>query len=711
MLHEILEVLNKHPFKAIPMHAPTLAGCSCSRQGCKEAGKHPRIANWTDSGTSDHDEVKAWFEKWPHTNVGFVTGQTSQIVVVDIDADKGGFESLANLESLHGKLPRTLSVITGGGGRHFYYQYPPGTVIANSASKLGTGIDIRANGGCIVAPPSLHRSGNRYQWEDVNTPIQPLPGWIIKKLTRKDSPKTERGTGIIPEGQRNSILTSEAGRLRQKGAEYEEILSEIHKVNHELCKPPLDDEEVESIAKSVSRYEVQKLPEEIIKPTEFGYARQFVDFLGDIVLYQFNEGKYWFYNGKVWIEDKNMTNIRSEYADWTNALRTELESFPKKRKQLQQLESAAKMKSICSILTAVRKDLIVDFSLFDRDHHFLNLQNGTLNLDTCELLPHDRRHFITKILGFAYNPQATAPTWVDFLNTIFYGDVEMIAYLQQAVGYTLSGDQTLQCFFYLTGEGKNGKSTFIETLLFILGPYAIKNEIKTLEKKRGRDSIPNDLARFRGTRMVSFSEVSSDMVLDEARIKDFTGGDRISARFLYGETFEFEATHTIWIYGNHKPNVRGIDDGLWRRFKIIEISYQVPEELRDGELPKKLKAEAAGILNWALEGYHQYLANGRKIKDPDSVSKAVLTYRNDADQFQEFLNDCCKIDKRSTTFLSSIYNRYIDWAERNNQTPLTRKEISERLSSKSLNLKKSQSNGSVTYIGISLIPIDPIYYE
>lgn len=198
------------------------------------------------------------------------------------------------------------------------------------------------------------------------------------------------------------------------------------------------------------------------------------------------------------------------------------------------------------------------------------------------------------------------------------------------------------------------------------------------------------------------------MILDEARIKDFTGGDRISARFLYGETFEFEATHTIWIYGNHKPNVKGIDDGLWRRFKIIEISYQVPEELRDGELPKKLRAEAPGILNWALEGYHQYLSNGKKIHDPESVSKAVLSYRNDADQFQEFINDCCNFDKRAVTHLSSIYNRYCDWAERNKQKPLTRKEISERLSQQRMNLRKSQSNGSVTFVGISLIPIDPV---
>lgn len=691
------------------MHTPTDEGCSCGRKSCKETGKHPRIANWTELGTTNRSEIESWLQKWPHTNIGFVTGKPSQLVVVDIDAGKGGFESLAELEAQYGKLPPTLTVKTGGGGRHFYFSYPPDTLITNSASKLGPGIDIRANGGCIVAPPSLHHSGNHYLWEDIHIPMQPLPGWVINKLTAKSSQKPKRTTDLIPEGKRNSILTSEAGRLRQKGAEYEEILAEIQKVNRELCKPPLDEEEVESIAYSISRYDVQKLPEQAIKPTEFSYAREFVDFLGEKALYQFDEGKYWYYDGKVWIEDKNMTHIRSEYAQWTNILRSELDTQPDKRKQVQHLESASKMKSICSILTAVRKDLIVGSSLFDQGHNLLNLQNGTLNLDTGELLPHDRQHFITKILGFTYAPQATAPVWIEFLNTIFYGDVEMIAYLQQAVGYTLSGDQTLQCFFYLTGEGKNGKSTFIETLLYILGPYGIKNDIKTLEKKRVRDSIPNDLARFKGKRLVSFSEVSSDMILDEARIKDFTGGDRMSARFLYGETFEFDATHTIWIYGNHKPNIRGIDDGLWRRFKIIEISYQVPEDLRDGELPKKLRAEASGILNWALEGYHQYLANGRKIQDPESVSKAVLTYRSEADLFQEFINDNCSFDRRAISYLSDIYNRYCNWAERNKQKPLTRKEISERLSQQRMGLRKSQSNGSTTFKGISLIPIDPNY--
>ncbi|MEO7859652.1 MAG: bifunctional DNA primase/polymerase, partial [Nitrospirales bacterium] len=226
-------------------------------------GKVPVLREWPSLATTDPDEIRKWLTQWPEANIGIATGKQSGLLVLDVDPDKGGNDSLRILEAQYGELPPTIEVKTGGGGRHVYFQHPD-REIGNSAGRLGHGLDIRTDGGQVVAPPSIHPvTGCAYEWETAHhpddVPLAPVPGWILDKLTEKTKRTVSTKCGqTIPEGQRNAALASEAGRLRRIGYNETVIYAALSEINRERCIPPLSDEEVLGIATSVARYPVGK---------------------------------------------------------------------------------------------------------------------------------------------------------------------------------------------------------------------------------------------------------------------------------------------------------------------------------------------------------------------------------------------------------------------------------------------------------------------
>ncbi|MDH5296605.1 MAG: bifunctional DNA primase/polymerase [Nitrospirota bacterium] len=230
-------------------------------------GKIPILRDWPNQATTDPNLICTWWTHDPSANVGIVTGEKSNLIVLDVDPDNGGDDSLRSLEARYGPLPATPEVLTGGGGRHLYFQYP-GCPLGNSAGKLGPGLDIRADGGQVVAPPSIHpKTGGSYEWEVAHhpddVPPAPLPDWLLRLMTTKGEKHVNRPSQIFHDGSRNDSLTQEAGKLRRIGLSETELQASLSAINQERCRPPLDENEVRRIAQSISRY----LPVQDIAPT------------------------------------------------------------------------------------------------------------------------------------------------------------------------------------------------------------------------------------------------------------------------------------------------------------------------------------------------------------------------------------------------------------------------------------------------------------
>ena len=238
---------------------------------------------------------------------------------------------------------------------------------------------------------------------------------------------------------------------------------------------------------------------------------------------------------------------------------------------------------------------------FDNNSLLLNCNNGVTDLKTGELLPHKREFLMTKKVKADFDQGAKAPTWEKFLNQIMNGNENLIGFLQRAVGYSLTGNTSEQCLFLLHGSGANGKSTFLETISLLMGDYAKKTRTSTLMTRKN-ESISNDVAALCGARMVTASETNENERFDEAKIKEMTGGDTISARFMRAEFFEFVPQFKLWLCCNHKPQIKGQDTAIWRRIHLIPFNLTIPEAERDKDLPAKLKEELPGILRWAVIG-------------------------------------------------------------------------------------------------------------
>lgn len=261
LLHCTLAYAGKG-WPVFPLHTIRDGKCSCSNPKCKSPGKHPKIEGGFQNATTDKTQVKKWWSKWPDANIGIRTGKESRLFVLDLDhkdnPEKDGIRSMAVLVEKSGNLPQTPKVLTGSRGEHHYFKMPD-LDIGNSSSKLAAGIDIRANGGYVVAPPSLHISSNEYKWLiDPKAPLADVPKWILAALdekVRRKGAKAKRSTGNIEEGKRNDTLISIAGSLRQRGLELEDIETELQQINTARCKPPLDKDEVVGIAESIMRYD------------------------------------------------------------------------------------------------------------------------------------------------------------------------------------------------------------------------------------------------------------------------------------------------------------------------------------------------------------------------------------------------------------------------------------------------------------------------
>jgi Bifunctional DNA primase/polymerase, N-terminal/Primase C terminal 1 (PriCT-1) len=245
-----------------PLHTPTEeGGCSCRRDCGRGFGKHPRTLHGVSDATTDAGRIRKWWSTWPVANIGIATGAISELFALDVDEATGGWESLDALQAKYGHLPETPAVLTGSHGVHLYFRHP-GQRVPNSAGKLGPGLDVRGDGGFVVAPPSLHRTGRRYAWDTDwhpdRIPFAEAPAWLLDMIITPNVATTAAIPSVegelIPEGQRNTVLASLAGTMRRRGFTEGAILAALLAENEARCRPPLPEAEVATIARSIARY-------------------------------------------------------------------------------------------------------------------------------------------------------------------------------------------------------------------------------------------------------------------------------------------------------------------------------------------------------------------------------------------------------------------------------------------------------------------------
>lgn len=359
-------------------------------------------------------------------------------------------------------------------------------------------------------------------------------------------------------------------------------------------------------------------------------------------------------------------------------------------------ESAGKLSAMIDLAKTERRISIRPEAL-DANSWLLNCRNGVIDLRTFEFKEHDPQLLITKRVNVDYDKKAKCPTWVRFIRRVMDNDDEMVDFIQRALGYTLTGDVGEQCLFFMIGTGRNGKSTFVETLITLMSEYTVKLPTESLMARAGT-GIPNEIARMKGMRLVVARETDENQRLAEATVKDLTGGDTITARFLNQEWFDFKPSHKLWMYGNHKPLIKGTDDGIWRRIRLVPFTVTIPLDERDPSLPYKLQDEMSGILNWVLEGCRKWQQSG--LSNPAAIKRATNEYREEMDVLGNYLMEriISKDDARITS--TTLYADYVQWCNETGERPLTQPMLGLRLKERGY---KPHTDGKSRYwLGIIL---------
>jgi putative DNA primase/helicase len=414
--------------------------------------------------------------------------------------------------------------------------------------------------------------------------------------------------------------------------------------------------------------------------TDQGNADRFVAQHGENVRYVNDWGKWLIWDGTRWDVDKNLEierlakatvgTIYSEAGAATDQERMVLGKWAR------QSESREKLAAMIHMARSDEKVILTSEKL-DKELYLLACTNGTLDLRTGKLAPSERSHLATKRLEIAYNANAQCPAWAQAVND-WMADAPMANFLQRAVGYSLTGDTSEQCLFFLYGEGKRGKSTFAETIKKLMGEYAQKAPTSMIMAKGNSPGIPNDIARLPGARFVLTSELEQGQRLAESLVKDLTGKDTIVARFMRAEFFEFVPSFKLWIYGNHKPVIKGTDEGIWRRMNLVPFTQEIKR--KDAHLLEKLAAELPGILAWAVRGCTLWQESG--LQTPDKVTEATTAYRAEMDTLGGFLADCCETGKRYDVPMTELFAVYTRWCELGNERPLTKGNFGTALTEK-----------------------------
>jgi putative DNA primase/helicase len=673
--------------------------------------KAPLTRHGYKDATTDERTIRSWWRRWPNANVGIATGEASGVAVLDVDPRAGGLESLQELIDRHGPLPQTPTAETGGGGLHYYFAVK-GSI---RSRKIAPGLELKAAGGYIVAPPSIHPNGKPYVWlrgySPKDLPLAELPEWTLVPLLSADGDRVEpepptpalAGYGsqdapeeeeVVHEGARHDFLVRLAGKLRAAGFGIEAIEAALLSENARRCRPPLPEAEVKAIAKSFAKYPPHPnfrggagAPSDVGRLdldeafTDRNLAKLLARLVRERVLYVPQWG-WLVWDGRRWTLDTGghrvLTLAADELPRHFARLALAAKDSSARREALRRALKAMSRHRLSAAIEMAKGWLLAEPSDFDRDPFLLNVLNGTLDLRTGELRPHTPADRLTKLAPVVYDPGATAPTWERFLSDVFLADEELIAYVRRALGYSITGDTREEVVFICYGTGRNGKSVLLETIASILGDYAraVPQDL-ILAKGEREDTHPAVLAELVGARMALIVEMEEDRRLNAARLKGLSGQDTLTARHLYRPYFNFRPQAKLWLRTNYKPRVSDHTPAMWERLRLIPFRAYFPPERRDKTLREKLLAESPGILNWLLAGVQEWLRIG--LREPVAVLEATESYRQEQDLLGQWIGERCVVDPKAVTAFKDLFADYQAWCLELGEQPMSARRFATSL--------------------------------
>jgi len=447
--------------------------------------------------------------------------------------------------------------------------------------------------------------------------------------------------------------------------------------------------------------------------TDLGNAERLIAKHGADIRYCKLWSKWLVFDGRRWANDNSLQIER-----WAQQVARDIFAEANKATDLEMREKLAKhslasekARSISGMVELAKARVPIDPGQLDRDIWALNCQNGTLDLKTGELHPHDRDDYITKLVPVDYNPRAKASRWEAFMLQIAAGDADLVAFEKRALGYSICGDQSERILLLCHGGGRNGKTVMVETVAATLGgDYASIMAAESLMQRRGGDDdrLMQRRAALRGMRFVVASETGEGARLNEALIKSLTGNERITARHLYGEQFEFDPTHTLWLATNHRPGIRDTTNSIWDRLKLIPFSVRfVTDDEATGEpgeihankkLGKELLREKQGVLAWLVAGCLEWQEQG--VGTAKRVKEATQEYRTDEDLLGRFIAECCHVGRKAAIQASQLYGVYTKWCEDNGERPITQTAFGRALTERGFERKRRESG--IEWQGIGL---------
>lgn len=444
---------------------------------------------------------------------------------------------------------------------------------------------------------------------------------------------------------------------------------------------------------------------------DIGNAQRFAaKFTGKLAYARERKNGWFLWSGSKWEPDLGLEHERLAM-NLIQGMRAELNDGLTEHERAQLLthiDRSSRVERVKAMISLARpqKGLSMSLGDFDNSPIHLNTEGGIIDLSKplkppVEALP---AHWCTKFVPIPWDSQAKCPLWAGFIETITQGDRDLATYLQKAIGYTMTGLTREQCFFVLYGTGRNGKGTFLRILNSLLGTYGITWDQSsiTLQRNLQAGAARPDIARLPGIRCVTIGEVKDNLVLDEVLIKSLTGEDKITARALYTEPFDFLPQAKLWIATNYRPQIKDGGFGLWRRVRAIPFTTTIPDEDIDPLLGAKLQAELPGIFQWALQGLEKWWLEGLKV--PQAILDDTQAYQREEDSLKAFVDEHCHRNPKEAITPQDFYLAYTAFCTKEGKRPITKKRVSNRIGEFGLTsqIRKIRGRAARIWVGTRL---------